>query len=57
MKCYCQQDGHCPVEHKCVPSAAFPEYKVCKTDMSDKPDTIMPLVLATLAENNAGKKL
>lgn len=57
MKCYCTQDSHCPLEHKCVPSAAFPEYKVCKTDMSDKPDTIMPVIFATMAANNAGRRL
>lgn len=57
MKCYCTQDSHCPLQHKCVPSAAFPEYKVCKTDMSDKPDTIMPVVFATMAANNAGRRL
>lgn len=49
MKCYCQTDSNCPVEHKCVPSVAFPQYKVCKADMSDKPDTLMPIVFGALA--------
>jgi hypothetical protein len=29
-KCYCQQDEHCTPGFACVPSEAFPEYKVCK---------------------------
>lgn len=55
MKCYCQTDSNCPVEHKCVPSLSFPEYKVCKADMSDKPDSLMPVVFTAMAANNAGK--
>ncbi len=54
MKCYCQQDINCPAQHKCVPSAALPEFKVCKADMSDKPDTLMPLVFTAMAANDAG---
>lgn len=53
MKCYCQQDSHCPTQHKCVPSKAMPEYKVCKTDMSDKPDSLMPAVFAAMAAGSS----
>lgn len=49
MKCYCAVDANCPPQHKCVPSRAFPEYKVCKADMSDKPDTILPFIFADMA--------
>jgi len=56
MKCFCQQDSHCPVEHKCVPSAALPEFKVCKADMSNKPDSLMPVVFSTMAAKNGRRK-
>jgi hypothetical protein len=29
-QCYCKEDAHCGEGHACVPSAAFPEYKVCR---------------------------
>lgn len=28
--CYCAADEHCAAGFKCVPSIAFPEYKVCR---------------------------
>jgi hypothetical protein len=30
MKCYCSADIHCRPGDTCVPSLAFPDYKVCK---------------------------
>jgi hypothetical protein len=29
-QCYCTEDVHCGHDHACVPSAAFPEYRVCR---------------------------
>lgn len=29
-QCYCTEDSHCGVGHKCVAALSFPEYKVCK---------------------------
>lgn len=28
--CYCSLDEHCAEGYKCVPSAAFPQYRICK---------------------------
>jgi hypothetical protein len=38
--CYCQADIHCVKGMKCVPSIAFPQYKVCKYVGPDAPGTI-----------------
>lgn len=51
MDCYCQEDINCPVKHKCVPALSFPQYKVCKADYSDKPDSILPLIFETMQGN------
>ncbi|KAI8477082.1 MAG: hypothetical protein J3K34DRAFT_399332 [Monoraphidium minutum] len=29
-QCYCLDDSHCGEGHACVPSAAFPEFRVCR---------------------------
>jgi hypothetical protein len=55
MKCYCQTDSHCPMQHKCVPSLSFPEFKVCKADMSDKPDSLTSVVVSAMRAMAAGK--
>ena len=29
-ECFCREDAHCGQGRKCVPSAAFPEYRACR---------------------------
>lgn len=42
MKCYCSAESHCRPGDICVPSRAFPEYKVCKPmNSSDVPGSIV----------------
>ncbi|WIA38074.1 hypothetical protein OEZ86_001443 [Tetradesmus obliquus] len=44
-KCYCSADVHCAAGHKCVPSLAFPRYKLCKAAMKNEPGSILPEML------------
>lgn len=48
QRCYCETDEHCSKGHKCVASAAFPEYKACKPALPNLRMTLWPQVIMSM---------
>lgn len=33
-QCFCTEDSHCAIGHRCISALSFPEYKVCKPNFT-----------------------